>query len=177
MWIDMTGANLHNNQPSIRTLANAAKVSRKFAGKVVADLREGLLVNPKTMVKSIPRGKGSISISDEDGLVLLRMQWENNQHTLHDYRQGLYQATGKLVSRPTICQWFLKANRIKGNIQKLNQGPVDKLKPNNELHAVEYAELIDMLPTINIKFADKKHLKGQEFFKRYEWRCPLTAEL
>jgi hypothetical protein len=30
MWIDMTGANPHNNQPSIRMLANAAKVSGKF---------------------------------------------------------------------------------------------------------------------------------------------------
>jgi hypothetical protein len=104
MWIDMTGANPHNNQPLICMLANAAKVSRKFAGKVVAELREGLLVNPKTMVKSIPRGIGLISISDKDGLVLLHMQWENNQRTLHDYRQGLYQATGKLVSRRTICQ-------------------------------------------------------------------------
>ncbi len=80
-----------------------------------------------------------ISISNEDGLVLLHMQRENNQHALHDYRQGLYQAMGKWVSRPTICQWFLKANRIKGNVQKLNQVSVDKLKPNNVLCAVEYA--------------------------------------
>jgi hypothetical protein len=64
MWIDMTGADLHNNQPLICILANTAKVSRKFAGKVMAELREWLIVNPKTMVKSIPRGKGSISISD-----------------------------------------------------------------------------------------------------------------
>ncbi len=143
----------------------------------MAELREGLLVNQKTMVKSILQGKGSISISDKDGLILLRMQWENNQHTFHDCRQGLYQATGKLVSWPTICQWFLKANRIKGNVQMLNQVPVDKLKPDNVLRAVEYAELIDMLPTINIKFADEKHLKGQEVFNRYGWRCPLTGEL
>ncbi len=57
IWIDMTGANPHNNQPSICMLANAAKVSRKFAGKVVTELREGLLVNLKTMVQSIPQGK------------------------------------------------------------------------------------------------------------------------
>jgi hypothetical protein len=104
MWIDMTGADPQNNQPSICMLANAAKVSRKFVGKVMAELREGLLVNPKTTVKSIPRGKGSISISDEEGLVLLRMRWENNQRTLHDYRQGLYQAKGKLVLRPVWCK-------------------------------------------------------------------------
>ncbi len=176
MWIDMTGADSHNNQPSIHMLANAAKVSRKFAGKVVAELREGLLVNPNTMVKSIPRDKGSISISDEDGLGLLCMQRENNQRTLYDYRQGLFQAMGKLVSWPTICQWFLKTNRIKGNVQKLNQIPVDKLRTNNVLHAVKYAELIDMLPTINIKFADEKHLKGQEVFNWYGRRCPLTGE-
>jgi hypothetical protein len=45
MWIDMTRANPHNNQPSIHTVANAAKISRKFAGKVVAELREGLLLH------------------------------------------------------------------------------------------------------------------------------------
>ncbi len=71
----------------------------------------------------------------------------------------------------------MKANRIKGNVQKLNQVPVDKLKPDNVLRAVKYAELIDMLLTINTKFADKKHLKGQEIFNRYGWRCPLTGEL
>jgi hypothetical protein len=34
-----------------------------------------------------------------------------------------------------------------------------------------------MLPTINIKFADKKHRKGQKVFNRYGRRCPLTGEL
>jgi hypothetical protein len=58
MWIDMTGADPHNNQPSIHMLANAAKVSRKFAGKVIAELREGLLVNPKTIVRVFPEVKG-----------------------------------------------------------------------------------------------------------------------
>ena len=77
------------------------------------------------------------------------MHHENSQHTLHDYRQGLYQETGKLVTR------LLKAkNKIRGSIRKLNQVPIDKLKPNNVLCAMEYDELIDMLPAINIKFAD-----------------------
>jgi hypothetical protein len=43
--------------------------------------------------------------------------------------------------------------------------------------AVEYAELIDMLPTLHIKFADEKHLKGHELFNRYGRRCPITGEL
>ena len=94
------------------------------------------------------------------------MNLANNQRTLHDYRLGLYQEMGKLVTTQTIHQWFLKANKIRGGIQKLNQVPIDKLKPNNVLCAVDYAELIDMLPTINIKFANKKHLKGQKLFNR-----------
>jgi hypothetical protein len=58
----------------------------------------------------------------------------------------------------------LKANNIRGSYQKLNQVPIDKLNPDNVLRAMEYADLIYMLPTINIQFADKKHLKGQELF-------------
>jgi hypothetical protein len=143
----------------------------------VSKLGEGLLVDPKTRLKIITQGKGSISISDKDGLVLARMRRENNQCTLHAYRQGLYQETGKLVSRTTICQWFLRASNIRGSIRKLNKVPIDKLKPNNVLCAVEFTELIDMLPTINIKFADEKHLKGQELFNQIGWRCPLTGEL
>ena len=63
---------------------------------------------------------------------------------------------GHKFTRQTICicQWFLKANKIRGSIRKLNQVPIDKLKPNNVLCAMEYDELIDMLPAINIKFAD-----------------------
>ena len=70
MWIDMTGANPHNNQPSIHILANGAKAYRKFSGKFMAELREGLLLDPKTMVKSISQDIRLISISDKDGLVL-----------------------------------------------------------------------------------------------------------
>jgi hypothetical protein len=115
MWIDMNAAAPdNNNQPSIRMLASSAMVSRTFASKVVAELKEGHLVDPKSKIKNIPRGKGSLAISDEDGLFLLNMRRECNQRTLEDYRQALHQATGKWVARCTICQWFLKAHRIRG---------------------------------------------------------------
>ena len=94
MWIDMNAAAPNNNQPSIRMLASSAMVSREFASKVVAELKEGHLVDPKSKIKNIPRGKRSLAISDEDGLFLLNMQRECNQRTLEDYRQALHQATG-----------------------------------------------------------------------------------
>ncbi len=33
------------------------------------------------------------------------------------------------------------------------------------------------VPTLSIKVADKKHLKGQEVFNWYGWQYPLTGEL
>lgn len=55
--------------------------------------------------------------------------------------------------------------------------PIDKLKPDNILRAVEYATIIDQLPINSIKFINEKHLKGQELFNRDGWACPLTGNL
>jgi hypothetical protein len=90
-WIEMS--NDGENIPSINALAKAAKVSWNFASKVVDELKEGQIIDPKSLVKDIPCGKGSKSIMDEDGVILLRMRSENNQRSLHDYRLGLYKET------------------------------------------------------------------------------------
>ena len=174
-WIEMS--NDCENIPSIRALAKSAKVSRIFATKVVDELKEGQIIDPKSLVKDIPRGKGSKSITDEDGVILLRMRSENNQRSLQDYRLGLHKETGKWLSRSVICQWFLQAHEFRGSVRKLSQVPIDKLKPDNILRAVEYATIIDKLPIDSIKFIDEKHLKGQELFNRDGRACPLTGNL
>jgi len=126
-WIEMS--NDGDNIPSIKALAKAAKVSWNFASKVVDELlKEGQIIDPKSLVKDIPRGKGSKSITDEDGVILLRMRSENNQRSLQDYRLGLYKETGKWLSRSVICQWFLRAHEFRGSVRKLTQVPIDKLK-------------------------------------------------
>ena len=51
-WIEMS--NDCENIPSIRALAKAAKVSRIFATKVVDELKEGQIIDPKSLVKDIP---------------------------------------------------------------------------------------------------------------------------
>jgi hypothetical protein len=58
-WIEMSKDS--ENIPSIRALAKAAKVSRNFAAKVVDELKDGQIIDPKSLVKNIPRGKGSKS--------------------------------------------------------------------------------------------------------------------
>ena len=47
-WIEMS--NDGENIPSIRALAKAAKVSRVFASKVVDELKEGQIIDPKSLV-------------------------------------------------------------------------------------------------------------------------------
>ena len=61
------------NHPSVRVLARAANVSQDFATKVVNELKDGKIINPNSLVKNIPLGKGSRSITDEDGAILLRL--------------------------------------------------------------------------------------------------------
>jgi hypothetical protein len=174
-WVEMS--NESGNHPSIKAFARAANVSRDFATKVVNELRDGQIFDPKSLVRNIPRGKGSRSITDDDGSILLRLRSENNQHSLNDYRLSLHQETGKWVCRSVICQWFLRAHEFRGSVRKLTQVPVDELKPDNLLRAVEYTTIIDQLPIDSIYFIDEKHLKGQELFNRHGRACPLTGAL
>ena len=70
-WIEMS--NESGNHPSIKAFTRAANVSRDFATKVVNELRDGQIIDPKSLVRNIPRGKGSRSITDDDGSILLRL--------------------------------------------------------------------------------------------------------
>jgi hypothetical protein len=94
---------------STRAVARAGKVSRTFATKVIAEINASYLVDPKQKVRQqhVQRGAGAKTISDEDGEILLAMRRENNRLTLCSYSIGLYNATGKYVSRSVICRWFL----------------------------------------------------------------------
>ena len=113
-WIEMS--NESGNHPSIKAFARAANVSRDFATKVVNELRDGQIIDPKSSVRNIPRGKGSRSITDDDGSILLRLQSKNNQRSLNDYRLSLHQETGKWVCRSVICQWLPRAHEFRGSV-------------------------------------------------------------
>jgi hypothetical protein len=95
---------------SVRAVAREGKVLRGFASKVIAEIEDGCLMDPKQKVRWYDGqpGAGAKTISDEDGEILLAMQRENNQLTLGSYSIGLYNATGKYVLRSVICKWFLQ---------------------------------------------------------------------
>jgi hypothetical protein len=162
---------------STRAVARAGRVSRSFATKVIAEINAGYLVDPKQKVRQqhVRRGAGAKTISDEDREILLAMRRENNRLTLGSYSIGLYNATGKYVSRSDICKWFLTKHEVKCALCVLDQVPIDKYSPDNCLRLMEYVKIITQIDPMRLKFCDKKHLKGRELFSRKGWRDPQTG--
>lgn len=162
---------------SVNAVAKEAKVSRKFATKVIGEIHAGCLIDPRTVVKQPParRGAGAKTISDEDGLILLALRAENNRRTLASYSLGLYNATGNYVSKSVICKWFLTQHTFKGGLRVLDKVPIDKYSPDNYLRLMEYLDLIVQIDPMRLKFCDEKHLKGQELFSKKGRIDPLTG--
>jgi hypothetical protein len=65
-------------------LSLAASVGKKVATKVVSEVKSGALIDPLLQVRYRARGAGSLTISYEDGLLLLalRAKTKNNQMML-----------------------------------------------------------------------------------------------
>jgi hypothetical protein len=161
----------------VRAVAGEAKVSRGFALKVIDEIEDSCLMDPKQKVRWYDGqpGAGAKTISDEDGEILLAMQRNNNRLTLGSYSIGLYNATGKYVSRSVICKWFLKKHTFKGALCVLNQVLINKYSPDNCLRLMEYVIIITQIDLMCLKFCDKKHLKGRELFSQKGRRDPQTG--
>ncbi len=116
---------------STRAVAKAGRVSQSFTMEAIAEIKAGYLVDPKQKVRQqhVQPGAGAKTISDEDGEILLAMQRENNRLTLNSYSVGLYNATGKYVSRSVICKWFLTKHAVKGALRVFDQVPINKYSP------------------------------------------------
>jgi len=109
---------------------------------------------------------------------------ENNRLTLGFYTGiGLYNATGKYVSRSVICKWFLTRHAFKGGLGALNQVPIDKFSPDNCLCLMEYVSIITqidpMLGGPAHLFLSKYVFERESFFlllflRREEPRNPCT---
>ncbi len=166
-----------NPNVSTRAVSLAASVGKKIATKVISEVESGALIDPRLQVRYRARGAGSLTISYKDGLLLLALQAKNNQTMLKVYSRSLYLATGKFVSRNTICQWFLTAMPFKGGLRVVNQVPIDKYKPENILRLLEFMDKILRINPYRLKFCDEKHLKGAELFNWKGRRDPITGKV
>ena len=171
-YLEMKAANPNT---SIRELARAISVSPSFAGKIVKELNNGCLIDPKDTPQSRARGKGSKTLSLDDECVLLRLRMENNQRPLTEYKRLLEQITGTAASTTTINDWFLYANPFKGGYRALNKVPIDKWKPDNVDRALEYIALVYQIDPFRLKFCDEAHLKGSDLESKKGRRCPITG--
>lgn len=98
-----------DGKTSIRQLAKAAKISRPFAKKVINEVENGKLVDPKSQIrKKGPRGVGVKKFTERDIQLLRSMHAENSNRTHEEYRKALLESTGTQVSTATICRWFLE---------------------------------------------------------------------
>ncbi len=161
----------------IRAVSLAASAGKKYAMKVVSKVKSGALIDPCLQVRYCARGAGSLTMLYKDGLLLLALWAKNNQMMLKAYSRCLYLATGKFVSRITICQWFLTAMPFKGGLQIVNQVPMDKYKPKNILRLLEFMDKILWINPYRLKFCDKKHLKGAKLLNQKGCRGPLTGKV
>lgn len=99
----------NDGKTSIRQLAKEAKISRPFAQKVITEVENGKLIDPKSQIhKKGPRGIGVKSFTERDIQLLRSMHAENSNRTHEEYRKALLDATGTQVSTATICRWFLE---------------------------------------------------------------------
>jgi hypothetical protein len=164
---------------SVRAVAREGNVLRGFASKVIAEIEDGRLMDPKQKVwqHDGQLGAGTKTISDEDSeVLLLAMQRENNRLTLGSYSIGLCNATGKYVSAwSVICKWFLTKHAFKGALRILDKVPIDKYSPDNCLRLMEYMNIITQIDPMRLKFCNEKHLKGRGLILWKGWRDSQTG--
>ena len=86
---------------SVLSLANACSVSWKFAKKVVGEIENGQLIDPRTTVSGQKRGR-ALTLTDGDGFYLLHLRKLNNRFTLRDYAYRLAVDRGTFVSRTSF---------------------------------------------------------------------------
>jgi transposase len=160
---------------SVMSLAKACFVSWGFASKVVGEIENGQLIDPRTSVQGRKRGNGAITLTDGDGFYLLHLRKLNNRFTLRDYAHRLAIDRGTYVSKTVICKWFRTTFTFKGSMRKLNKVPIDKFTDNNVLRWAEFNYRVGQVPPWRLVFGDEKPLKGGELFDRWGRADPLTG--
>jgi transposase len=162
---------------SHRTLARAASVSHKYAGKIIEEVKSGELINPTTVKQARSTGAGSKTLDIDDEMLLLRLRMWQPSMTLRMYQSHLFQINGTTVHESVISRWFHTRYSFKASFRKPNLVPIDKFKPANVQRAYDFVETIRHTNPFRLKFGDEKHLKGAELFTRYGRRDPLTGEV
>ena len=165
-------------RPVLEHIAQHHRVDRKFVRKIEAELfAHGMLLSPKEIRvnQDRPIGPGSMTLSNTELYIIIRLYYEDPNRHLRNYRDWLIIITGNAVCIDTISRVLLHGFPYKGNLVKPNLVPIDKFKPENEVRAYEYLKALFFLHPDKVLFGDEKHFKGEEVYNRKVRKSPLDG--
>lgn len=168
-----------SGRPSLSRVADIHRVDPGFVKKIESELwRHGRVLSPQEIRadQGRPVGPGSISLTQFEQYVVIRLYYEEPTRTLRSYVEKLWYLTGTKVSLDTIRNLLLHGFPHKGSLVKPNLVPYDKFKPENQVRAFEYLKAVYDLHPDKVVFGDEKHLKSEELFSKKVRKDPLTGE-
>jgi hypothetical protein len=164
--------------PSQRDLASRAKISPKYARKIIIELTNtGSLSDPEVTNSDRIREKEKVLYLDPaEELFLLALRAEKPARANSDYVAQLFTFYGTMVSVSFISRWFDTRFDHKGSFRKPNLVPLDKFRQENVIRYVEFKLKCKLLyDHSRFCFLDEKHLVNSDTVPKRQRRCPLTG--
>ena len=122
--------------PSIRAFAKEAKVSRKFAKKMMEEIKSnGHVVSVESLKKKRHeenphlRGAGAQKLSPHEKQILIDLRHDDPSRSNIGYVAMLHQITGTKVSKSFITNFFKEIGPCKAKLRKVPMIPINKCCP------------------------------------------------
>jgi hypothetical protein len=169
--------------PSIRAFAKEAKVSRKFAKKMMEEIKSnGHVVSVESLKKKRHeenphlRGAGAQKLSPHEKQILIDLRHDDPSRSNIGYVAMLHQITGTKVSKSFITNFFKEIGPYKAKLRKVPMIPIDKYRPKNIKTYQDYLRYVSDIPIHKIKFGDEKSVKGHELWSKKARPDPFTGQ-
>ena len=124
--------------PSIRAFAKEAKVSRKFAKKMMEEIKSnGHVVSVESLKKKRHeenphlRGVGAQKLSPHEKQILIDLRHDDPSRSNIGYVAMLHQISGTKVSTSFVTNFFKEIGPYKAKLRKVPLIPIDKHRPKN----------------------------------------------
>ena len=167
-----------NGRINISEIAKRARVSWKYAKKIVTEYERTQTISDPSIQKKIINRPKRYHLSIEEEVFLLALRAEDPSRTNLEYIHLLAENYGRTVSSSFISKWFKNRFEFPANFKKPNVVPLDKWRPINIARFIEYKCLMDALPLHYMWcFLDEKHIVNKDTIRDKVRADPLTGKL
>jgi transposase len=166
--------------PSTREVAVEARVSHKYASRVVAEFRKKGCVEDPALGSLALRDKHKLyrKLGPEESLFLLACRAEDDRRPLYKYVELLQDEMDYRVLHQTIDNCFKKRFDHRGSLRKSSFVPLDKYKPENLERCAEFFRLLEKLPDhFKYHWIDEKHVVNHHCVQDRIRADPLTGRV